>query len=177
MSFLLLRNVSIGSGRNTSLAFLSRYKIFKCLLIKSCKDFKKGQYVTTKVIRLDLVFLVLLFSILILFRMGIFRGCSGMAGPPLPEICHTYPTTMKLGTVIPHLKKIQKIYEYRTSADISIFSREISKFLLHQEIEIEIDILYMISNSFSFSWVFKDFLIKPGYDFDDISQNGYLRSS
>ena len=122
-----------------------------------------------------------LFSTLIFYinpiQDGHFRGCSGMAGPPLPEICHTYSTTMKLGTVIPHLKKIQKIYEYRTSADISIFSREIIKFLLHQEIEIEIDILYMISNSFSFSWVFKDFLIKPGSDFDDFSQNGYLRSS
>ena len=28
---------------------------------------------------------------------------------PLPKICHTYPTMMKLGTVIPYLKKIQKI--------------------------------------------------------------------
>ena len=27
---------------------------------------------------------------------------------PLPKICHTYPTKMKLGTVIPYLKKIQK---------------------------------------------------------------------
>ena len=36
---------------------------------------------------------------LTLFRMGIFRAA------------HTYPTIMKLGTVIPYLKKIQKIYE------------------------------------------------------------------
>ena len=39
---------------------------------------------------------------------------------------------MKLGTVIPYLKKIQKIYESRdtplSSADISFFSPEISKF-------------------------------------------------
>ena len=28
---------------------------------------------------------------------------------PLPKICLTYPTMMKLGTVIPYLKKIQKI--------------------------------------------------------------------
>ena len=33
--------------------------------------------------------------------------------PPLPQICHAYPTTTKLGTVIPYLKKIQKIYESR----------------------------------------------------------------
>ena len=30
---------------------------------------------------------------------------------PLPKICHTYPTMMKLGAVIPYLKKIQKIYK------------------------------------------------------------------
>ena len=30
---------------------------------------------------------------------------------PLPKICHTYPAIMKLVTVIPYLKKIQKIYE------------------------------------------------------------------
>ena len=50
---------------------------------------------------------------------------------PVPKICLTYPTMMKLGTVIPYLKKIQKIYESRdtplSSADISIFSMEISK--------------------------------------------------
>ena len=44
---------------------------------------------------------------------GLFRGCSCKKGPPLPKICHTYPTTMKLGTVIPYPKKIQKIYESR----------------------------------------------------------------
>ena len=44
---------------------------------------------------------------------GLFRGCSGMEWakrPPIPKICHTYPTMMKLGTVIPYLKKIQKLY-------------------------------------------------------------------
>ena len=47
---------------------------------------------------------------------GLFRGCLRMEGakrPPLPKICHTYPTMMKLGTVIPYPKKIQKIYESR----------------------------------------------------------------
>ena len=29
---------------------------------------------------------------------------------PLPKISHTYPTMVKLGTVIPYLKKIQKLY-------------------------------------------------------------------
>ena len=27
----------------------------------------------------------------------------------LPKICHTYPTMIKLGTVIPYLKKIKNI--------------------------------------------------------------------
>ena len=49
---------------------------------------------------------------------GHFWGCSRMGGggrekAPLPKICHTYPTVMKLGTVIPYLKKIQKIFELR----------------------------------------------------------------
>ena len=48
---------------------------------------------------------------------GLFWGCSRIRGEakrfPLPKICHTYPAMMKLGTVIPYLKKIQKIYESR----------------------------------------------------------------
>ena len=31
----------------------------------------------------------------------------------LPQICHTYPTMIKLGADIPYRKKIQKIYELR----------------------------------------------------------------
>ena len=55
---------------------------------------------------------------LTLFRTGIFGTAYGWGGeakspPPLPKICHTYPTMMKLGTVTPYLKKIQKIYEPR----------------------------------------------------------------
>ena len=40
-------------------------------------------------------------------------GGGGQKGLPLPKICHTYPTMMKLGTVIAYPKKIQKIYESR----------------------------------------------------------------
>ena len=47
----------------------------------------------------------------------LFRGCSRMEGwdkkAPFPKICRTYPTMMKLGTVIPYPKKIRKIYESR----------------------------------------------------------------
>ena len=36
---------------------------------------------------------------------------------------------------------------------------------------------YIISNFFNFSWVFEDLFNKPGYKFDDVSQNGYHRPS
>ena len=52
--------------------------------------------------------------------MGIFGTAHGWGGEPkrtpLPKICHTYLTMMKLGTVIPYINKIQKIYESRDTA-------------------------------------------------------------
>ena len=67
--------------------------------------------------------------------MDIFGTAHGLGVEqigPLPKICHTYPTMMKLGTVIPYLKKKKKYTNHvthpQTSADISIFSMEISKF-------------------------------------------------
>ena len=49
-------------------------------------------------------------------NIGHFRGCLRTGGSqkaplPLPKICYRYHTMMKLGTVIPYLKKIKKIYE------------------------------------------------------------------
>ena len=48
---------------------------------------------------------------------GLLWGCSLMGGrgkkAPLPKTCHTYPTMVKLDTVIPYLKNIQIIYESR----------------------------------------------------------------
>ena len=72
---------------------------------------------------------------------GPFQGFSRIRGeptrPPLPKICHTYPIMMKLGTVIPYLKKIQKIYESRdTPLDFcrhQHFSPEIRKFCCIQK--------------------------------------------
>ena len=66
---------------------------------------------------------------------GVGVGWVGVMKPPpnpLPKICHTYSTMMKLGIVVPYLKKNKKMYKSRdrplSSADISIFSAEISKF-------------------------------------------------
>ena len=74
-------------------------------------------------------------SMLTVFRMGFFGATHGFGGPfwpPLPKIRHTYPTMMKLGTVIPYLRKIKKCINHvrhpLSSADSSIFSPEISKF-------------------------------------------------
>ena len=39
-------------------------------------------------------------------------GGGGVAEiPSLPKMCYAYSTTMELGTAIPYIKKIQRIYE------------------------------------------------------------------
>ena len=79
--------------------------------------------------------------------MGFFRaahGCGGGGGggggafwPPLLEICHTYPTMMKLGTVIGYLRKTQKIYKSRDSSlQHQQFLTRNQQILLHQEIQV-----------------------------------------
>ena len=48
--------------------------------------------------------------------MGIFRATHEWGegkNAILPKICHIYPAMMKLGIVIPYLKKTQKITESR----------------------------------------------------------------
>ena len=45
---------------------------------------------------------------------GLFGGCSRLVGGKTDtKIGYTYPTMVKLATVISHLKKIQNIYELR----------------------------------------------------------------
>ena len=74
---------------------------------------------------------------------GLFWDCSQMGVAflcPLPKIRHTYPTMMKLRTVIPYLRNIQKMYKSR---DISLeycwhqhFFTGNQQVLVHQEIQI-----------------------------------------
>ena len=117
---------------------------------------------------------------------GHFRGCSRIERPkgsPLSKICHRYPKMTKLGTVIPYLKKIQKIYESR---DTSI------EFCLHQQFftgnqQIYISYIKKYRHRLHFDTCFlifltvleslKHFFNKPGYNFDDVSKNGYPRPS
>ena len=55
--------------------------------------------------------------------------------PTPPKICSTHPTMMKLGDVIPDLKRIHVIH-FSNSADISIFPPDIKSFC-YQEIHIK----------------------------------------
>ena len=50
-----------------------------------------------------------------LFRIVFFEGAHGWVAKKLPlsKISYTYPAMMKLGTVTPYLKKIQKLNESR----------------------------------------------------------------
>ena len=80
----------------------------------------------------------------ILFRMGFFGAAHGFGGhrgkklPPLSIICHTHPTLMKLSTVIPYLKKIQKIDKSRDTPldSYQYFFTENQQFLAYQEIQV-----------------------------------------
>ena len=77
---------------------------------------------------------------------------------------------MKLGTVIPYLKKIKKIFELRdTPLEFCIFFNKNQQILLYQQMQIYIEFLYVISNSLIF--------FEPLKNFDYVSKNGYYRSS
>ena len=70
--------------------------------------------------------------------MGIFGGVHGWgwegggrqkSHPPLPKMCHTYLAMMKLGSyALPKEDPKNDVTHALSSADISIFSPEISKF-------------------------------------------------
>ena len=47
----------------------------------------------------------------IFYFLGATHGWGEAKIPLLSKICHTYPTMMKLGTVITYLKKFQELYE------------------------------------------------------------------
>ena len=74
---------------------------------------------------------------LTLFRMVFFAAAHGWRST-LPKICHTYLTVMKLGTVIPYLKKTQKIYESRdTPLDLcwnQLFYCKVANFAISEKI-------------------------------------------
>ena len=110
LSVIILVGISI-----SWLAFYL-YKILISLKILSCLTWQK--------VKLNLV-LTFCFITRIIFNPiqnvfspiqdGYVWGCSQIGGQKghLPKICHTYSTMMKLSTVIPYWKKIQKVYKSR----------------------------------------------------------------
>ena len=92
--------------------------------------------------------------------MGLFGAAHGWGegqkdSNPLPKICHTYPVVMKLGTVIPYLKKIKKNMNHVThpliSADISSFSLKIRKlcYIKKYRYRLHFDTQFLIVLTFS----------------------------
>ena len=82
-------------------------------------------------------------TFLTLFRWA-FSGLLTDGGrakrPSHPKIWHIYPAVMKLGAVIPYLKKIQKIFESRDSqlefCSHQYFFTGNQQILLYQDIQI-----------------------------------------
>ena len=88
---------------------------------------------------------------LTLFRVG-FPGAShgwGCKKVPLPNICHTYPAMMKLGSVILYLKKIHKTYRSRDTPWVllasAIFHWKSATFVIPRNTDIDY-ILIILSN-------------------------------
>ena len=109
--------------------------------------------------------------------MGFFGPAhrwKGEGRPPSLKFV-TYPTMMQLGTVIPYLQKIQKSMNHVTqplsSADISNFSPEISKFCYIDKYMYRLQFRTKFLILLTFLEFIKMVLIK------NVSKNGYLRSS
>ena len=121
-------------------------------------------------------------SVLILFRMGFFGTAHewGVKKAPHPKICHTYPTLMKLGTVVPCLKKIQKYINHvahlLSSADTSIFSPKISNFCYIRKYSYRLHFNACFLGFLTSFWVFKCCFDKYWWICDDVSKIGYSRS-
>ena len=62
--------------------------------------------------------------------------------PSLPKICYAYPTMMKLGTVIPYLKKIQKLYEFCDTPLEAFFHRKLKHFATLRNTDIDLILVY-----------------------------------
>ena len=105
------------------------------LLSGACFSSKLLAFVGCREIKVDgksshnLAFITLLGRyFLTLFKMSLFGTAHRCGGATISKLCHTYPTLMKIGTVIPYLNMQISSGQSLISVDISIFSGEISKF-------------------------------------------------
>ena len=108
-------------------------------------------------------------TLLIICLFGTAHGWGDQKDTPLLIICHIYPLVMKLGTVIPYLRKIKNIYKScHTILDFywqQHFFKVNKQILPYQEIQILIAFSYISSNSFNIFSVLKDFVNTSGYNF------------
>ena len=99
---------------------------------------------------------------------GPWAGWGVAKTTPPTKIYHPYPTMMKLGTK----EYMNQVTCPLSFANISIFSLEISKFAISKNTDIDC-ILILNFYFFNFFEVFKDCFNNHGYNFDDVSKNGY----
>ena len=62
------------------------------------------------------------------------------------------------------------------SADISIFSPEISKFYFIKKYRYRLLFWYIISYSFNVFGIFNKFFNEHGYNFDNVRKSGYFKN-
>ena len=93
--------------------FFASYEKLYNFQIKYTKTWYNSQKFVPQIFVLQTVFplryVIFTSNLLARFWMGLFGATNGGGGDqkgPLSKICHTYATTIKLGTVIPSLKKI-----------------------------------------------------------------------
>ena len=66
--------------------------------------------------------------------LGAAHGWKGPKRPPLPKIFHTYPTMMKVDTIMPYLKKINTPEVLLTSA---FFHQKSANFAISRKTDID----------------------------------------
>ena len=117
---------------------------------------------------------------------GPFRGCSRMNGrgggaknsPSLKSVTHIhYQTSHSYTLPKEDSKNIWTTWHTSWVALTSAFFIENQQSLQYQKIQIQITFRYIISNSFNFSWVFKNFFNRHGYNFHNVSKIGFSRGS
>ena len=102
-------------------------------------------------------------------------------GGPLPKICHTYPSLMKLDTVIHYLNKtkisINEVAQWLSSAEINrIFHRKSATLDISRNTDTD---FILIHNSLCITSILNIFeslkgcFNKSGCNFNDVSKLGY----
>ena len=114
-------------------------------------------------------------------RMGLFWGCSLLGGKkPSPQNLSrlSYNDETWLSYTLPKENSKNLWITWHT------FCVLLTSAFLYQKLgnlalsrNTDIDCILVVSNSFNFFWVFKDWSSKHGYNFDDVSKNGYSRPS